>query len=460
MSIIRGYVVPHPPLIIPEIGEGLEKDIRITVNAYEKIAKEIAKIKPETIIISSPHATMYGDYFHISPGDKAVGNFARFKTADIKIAVEYDVQLREEIIKQLSSLDIPAGTHGEQDPELDHGTMIPLYFIKKYYSKFKVIRIGLSGLSLFEHYKLGKIIRNVLSRKQNVVWIASGDLSHKLKEDGPYGYSEAGPKFDRLVTEALAIGNFYHLLKIEDSLRKNAAECGLASFCMMAGAFDGYLVNSNLLSYEGPFGVGYATASFEPLHYSDDREFARRYKNRKDRLFREKRKAEDEYVSLARNALEFYVRNHQTLTVPEDTKSKLLNKTGGVFVSLHIDNQLRGCIGTIDSTTDSIADEIIQNAISAGTRDYRFQKVRDNELDRIEYSVDVLKTPELINNVEDLDVSKYGLIVKSGDKSGLLLPNIDGIETVEYQIKIAKRKAGISDNEQFTMERFKVIRHH
>ncbi len=460
MSIVKGYCVPHPPLIIPAIGDGLEKDISKTVEAYENIAKEIAGIKPDTIIISSPHMTMYGDYFHISPGEKAEGSFHSFHHDEIKFSVQYDTELRDAIIRQISTLDFPAGTHGEKEHELDHGTMIPLYFINKYYKDFKIIRIGLSGLSMIDHYKLGKIIRSVLPRKQKVVWIASGDLSHKLKEDGPYGYAEEGPAFDREVTKILSDGNFYELLKLKPDFYHKASECGLGSFSMMAGSFDGYLVDSKLYSYEGPFGVGYAVASFKPTRYSDNREFARTFKEREDRQFRNKRIEEDEYVKLARASLEYYVNNHHELAIPKDASKELLKNKAGVFVSLHINNSLRGCIGTISSSTNSIAEEIIQNAISAGTRDYRFNKVRANELERLEYCVDVLKPATPINSKEELNVKKYGLIVKCGHKSGLLLPNIDGIETIDEQIRIAKRKAGISENDEFSMERFEVIRHH
>lgn len=218
MSIIKGYYVPHPPLIIPAIGDGLEQDISKTTKAYIKIAKEIAEIKPDTLIISSPHMTMYGDYFHISPGEIATGSFSLFHHPEITFDVKYDVVLRDLIIRKLSSLDFPAGTHGEKEADLDHATMIPLYFINKFYKDYKIIRIGLSGLANIDHYKLGKIIRSVIPRKQKVVWIASGDLSHKLKEDGPYGFAEEGPVFDQEVTNILKTGNFFELLKDRKSV--------------------------------------------------------------------------------------------------------------------------------------------------------------------------------------------------------------------------------------------------
>lgn len=459
MSIIKGYIVPHPPLIIPEIGEGLEKDIKLTINAYRKIAREISELKPDTIIISSPHVRASDDYFHLSLSEIASGTFERFHHPEISISVEYDTELIDDIISETSSLDFPVSTNGDKFNELDYATMIPLYFIKKYYQDFKVIRVGSNSLAPIEHYKFGQIVRKVVERKKKVVWVASGDLSHKLADDGPYGFVKEGPEYDEILTNAFKKADFYELLKIKQGLRNKAAECGLGSFLMMAGALDGYHVESKLISYEHPFGVGYSVASFEPTNYSDDREFAKKYKSRKDRQFRNRRLEEDDYVKLARESLEYYVNNHHELEIPKDLPKALLKDKAGVFVSLHIDNKLRGCIGTIYPTKNNIAEEIVQNAISSGSRDYRFNKVRPNELERMEYSVDVLKRSEKISSISELDIERYGVIVTSGNKTGLLLPNIDGIIDEEHQVQIAKRKAGINDSEDFTMERFEVIRH-
>ncbi|HHZ00152.1 MAG TPA: AmmeMemoRadiSam system protein A, partial [Tissierellia bacterium] len=128
-------------------------------------------------------------------------------------------------------------------------------------------------------------------------------------------------------------------------------------------------------------------------------------------------------------------------------------------VSLKLDGSLRGCIGTISPTTSSIADEIIRNAISAGTEDPRFPPVTEEELSRLEYSVDVLGKAEKIESLDDLDPVRYGVIVTKGHRRGLLLPNLEGINTVEEQVSIALRKAGIYPHEDYRLERFEVVRH-
>ena len=140
-------------------------------------------------------------------------------------------------------------------------------------------------------------------------------------------------------------------------------------------------------------------------------------------------------------------------------RSELTDNRAGVFVSLKLDGNLRGCIGTISPTTQSIADEIIQNAISAGTEDPRFPPVSEEELKRLIYSVDILGCAEKIKSTDELNPEKYGVIVSVGHKRGLLLPNLEGIDTAEEQVSIALKKAGISPAENYRLERFEVVRH-
>ena len=125
-----------------------------------------------------------------------------------------------------------------------------------------------------------------------------------------------------------------------------------------------------------------------------------------------------------------------------------------------ISGNLRGCIGTIAATEDSIAEEIIGNAISACSRDPRFSPITEDELASLEISVDVLGETEPINSPAELDVKRYGVIVSCGRKRGLLLPNLDGVDTVEDQISIARRKGGIREDEPYRLERFEVVRHY
>lgn len=263
MPLLQTFIVPHPPIIIPEIGRGEERRIKDTYEAYEKIARIIGELKPDTIILSSPHASFYSNHFHIAGGEKGEGDFGNFGAEKIAISSHYDRILIEEIIKQADINEIPALSDDDGFDILEHGTMVPLYFINKEYQDYKLVRISLSGLSNEEHYKYGRCIREVIDQSnKRIVYIASGDLSHVLKADGPYGYAKEGPMFDKIITKALSEGDFKTLINLDQKLSDRAAECGLRSFIIMAGVLGNDKVESELLSYQGTFGVGYAVATF------------------------------------------------------------------------------------------------------------------------------------------------------------------------------------------------------
>ena len=163
---------------------------------------------------------------------------------------------------------------------------------------------------------------------------------------------------------------------------------------------------------------------------------------------------------MARLSLETFVKTGEQLErLPEGLPDEMTGQAAGAFVSLHAHGQLRGCIGTTGPTTENVAWEIVQNAVSACARDPRFPPVTVSELDSLEYSVDVLGQPEPIVSQAELDVKKYGVIVSCGGRRGLLLPDLEGVDTVEQQIDIARQKGGISAREKYTLERFEVVRH-
>ncbi|HHT93445.1 MAG TPA: AmmeMemoRadiSam system protein A [Clostridiaceae bacterium] len=460
MAINYGFIVPHPPIAIHEVGKGREREIQNTIDAFMSVARMIKEIQPETIIISTPHSTVYSDYIHISPGKSAAGSFSNFGVRDVFFKVEYD----EELVKAISDFafeeDIPAGTLGERNKELDHGAMVPLYFINKHYTNYKLVRISISGLSSITHYNLGKSINRAVSKLgRNCVFVASGDLSHKLVASGPYGYDEEGPKFDKDITDAMRKADFLKLLTINEERCERAAQCGLQSFNILAGCFDKRNVKPAFMSYEGPFGVGYAVCAYEAAGSDDVRDFAKRALDEMEEKMKKARGKEDAYISLARKSIELYTRTKKVLEMPDDLSKELLERRAGTFVTLKINGKLRGCIGTIEPVCRNIAEEIIRNAISACSKDPRFDPVTEEELPYITYSVDVLGKVEKVQSKLELDPNKYGVIVTKGYRRGLLLPNLDGVDTVEEQLEIALGKAGIGSHEDYTIERFEVVRH-
>ena len=267
---------------------------------------------------------------------------------------------------------------------------------------------------------------------RSVVYIASGDLSHKLQEYGPYGFVEEGPLYDKRIMDVMSNARFSELLDFDIDFLDKAAECGHRSFIMMSGFLDNISVIPKFYSHEDITGVGYGICSYFPT---------------------------DPYIELAKNTINTYIKEKKVIELPKDTPKELLENRTGVFVSIHKKGYLRGCIGTILPVTKCVGEEIINNAISAATHDPRFNPVTEDELNDLEINVDVLTAPEDIPNSEMLDPKKYGVIVSSGYKRGVLLPDLEGVDTIEEQISIAKEKADINDNEEIKLQRFEVIRH-
>ena len=432
MAVAGGLIVPHPPLILHEIGRGEEFRIQRTIAAYRTAAKEAAVMQPETVVILSPHSVMYRDYFHISPGRKAEGDFRMFGEPGVGVQTEYDEEFVTVLCRNAVEDGLAAGTEGQRDPGLDHASMIPLRFLQKENQRFKTVRLGLSGLPFSEHFRLGQCIaRTAKQLDRRILVVASGDLSHRLLDSGPYDYAEEGPKYDKRITEVMASGRLADCLDFPEEFCDKAGECGHRAFCILAGALEGKTLLPRLLSYEGPFGVGYAVAIFQ-----------------------------DAYVALARQSLAYWLEHGRELPVPDGLPKEFLDRRAGVFVSLKKGGELRGCIGTIEGVNDCIAREIIGNAVSAGVYDPRFPQVEVKELKEIICTVDVLSEAEPAESEEDLDPKRYGVIVTGGRRRGLLLPDLEGVDTPRQQIAIALRKAGIEADEPFSMERFEVVRHY
>ena len=274
MTIISAYAAPHPPIILPEVGKGQEKEIQATIDGFREAARRFNEDQADTVVIISPHAAMYSDYFSISPGTGAGGDMSRFGAKGPRTVVEYDSEFARSLGAAASGKGIAAGFAGERDSTLDHGCVVPLRFFQETWDRFRAVRIGISGFPTAAHYELGRLIARVSAElNRRTVIIASGDLSHRLKSDGPYGYAPEGPEFDRQVMACLGAGDFLALTRVPEKLREAAGECGWRAFVMMAGAFDGREVEAEKLSYEGPFGVGYGVCAFKGGNFDESRSF-------------------------------------------------------------------------------------------------------------------------------------------------------------------------------------------
>lgn len=456
-NLRAAYITPHPPIIIPEIGRGEEKKIASTSKALKTISKEVNQIEPETIIIITPHAKMHRGAVTINTAPLIEGTMAQFGCPDLRFSAKNDERIVKEIIKKCKKTGFP---YAAVDMNLDHGSFVPLYFISSEFSNFSLVHInyGIMLSAMLEEF--GSILSDIIEEKKcKSVFIASGDLSHRLLSTGPYGFAPEGPKFDKEFVRIIEKGSISEFADIPPLFTERAGECGLNSFLILSGLLSCYKHSQELLSYEGPFGVGYGVARFkvESIRQTEDEDLEVVFKEKKKKFILPDSQTKDPYINLARRSIIYYLKHNKFLK-PKNTEGIQSGKAG-VFVCLKKKGELRGCIGTILPTKSRISEEIIKNAVSAALNDPRFPPVDLSEMDEIVCSVDILAEPEEIKSISDLDVKRFGVIVSSGSRTGLLLPNLEGIDSAGMQVAIALQKGGISPEEPYRMYRFEVIRH-
>lgn len=454
-------VMPHPPLIIPAVGGEEAKTVKKTAAAMQEIARKVAALEPDTVVVISPHGPVFRDAVAVFDGRRLGGDMGRFNAPAAAMEVEIDASfiaaftVKSEAGGIVVRMDRETAHLYRTEYRLDHGALVPMLFLKDAGVKAKYVNITYGLYPYDRLYRLGFMLRQAAAETgRKIVVIASGDLSHSLLPGAPAGYRPEGAVFDRKLKEMLAAGDVEGLLKFQERDLEKAAECGFRSIIMALGALDGLRFQSRVLSYEGPFGVGYLVAEFEPTG-EEAPALLRAIIDKATKASKEKSFPAD----LARRSLEAYLKNRRPPAVPAGTPREFLTARAGVFVSLHKGGNLRGCIGTIEPSTASIAEEIIQNAVSAGLHDPRFQPVELRELEEITFSVDVLMPPEPVTGIDDLNPREYGVVVELNNRRGLLLPDLPGVDTPREQIEIACRKAGIFLRENPRLYRFRVKRY-
>jgi len=435
--IVFSGIAPHPPIMVPEVGRESIRDVVDSIDAMAELASRVIESGAETVVLISPHAPLEADSFVAYHGPEVFGDFSRFNAPDTYFTAEVDEELLDAIRRAAAARQYDVSMLADQD--LDHGVAVPLYFLFRNGWAGKVVTLGYSYLSNEDHVLFGSCIKQAVDQlNRRVAFIASGDLSHRLKPDAPAGYNVDAHIFDEQVVAALRANAPQRIAHIDHNLRRLAGECGYRSMLVAIGASSDLPLSCEVLSYEAPFGVGYLVAQLtnQPCAsgYLDP-------------------------PALARRAVDTFIRSGHIID-PVEAAHGFLSTPAPCFVSLKtVDGELRGCIGTIESTRETLAHEIVANAISAATNDPRFQPVAVEELSNLRYSVDVLFPPQKAA-MADLDPAVFGVIVEdqSGARRGLLLPDIPGVTDAAQQVEIAARKAGIAASEPVRLWRFKVER--
>ena len=429
--LVFSGIAPHPPIMVPEVGRESIVSVVGSIDAMAELTRRVMNSGAETVILISPHAPLEADSFVAYEGPEVTGDFSNFNAPGILFTASVDEELLSAIRKAAASQNYEVTRLREHD--LDHGTAVPLYFLQRNGFHGKVVTLGYSFLSNDDHLRFGNCIRKAIDEVgRRVAFIASGDLSHRLKPSAPAGYNPEAHVFDDQVVAALRTNVPRQIVDIDHNLRRLAGECGYRSMLVAIGACSDLPLSCEVLSYEAPFGVGYLVAQLTN---------------------------QVALPALARSAVETFIRSGNIVTPPESTTG-FLASPAPCFVCLKtLDGELRGCIGTIEPARDTLAEEVVANAISAAMNDPRFDPVKAADLSNLRYSVDVL-LPSEPAEMSDLDPAVFGVIVEdeSGSRRGLLLPDIEGIDNAEQQVEIAARKAGIARNERMRLWRFKVER--
>lgn len=450
-EIVFSALTPHPPLLIPEVGRANLRAVVRTQEAMRVMAGSLVEAQPDVVLVFSPHGPVQRDAVALCSASRVEGDFGDFGAPQVRLGFETDLELVGRISREarrdgLGTMEIRAGPLGHQDAgsQLDYATLVPLYYIREHLAGVgvaktapRLVAIAMAMLPYRDLYRFGTSLqRAIAATDKRVAVVASGDLSHRLTRDAPAGYDPAGRVFDESLLDKLARMDVKSILALTPELVDRAGECGLRPLIMLLGCLDGLRGQARVLSYEGPFGVGYAVVSFT-LGMPDP-----------------------PLVKLARRAVhEFVLTGTIIEPPPELLLPEELRRPAGTFVSIKRAGELRGCIGTVTPTQPDIAREVIMNAIHAAVHDPRFPPLGPGELGGLDYSVDILMPAVPVDSLDELDPERFGIIVSKGKRTGLLLPDLEGVHTVEEQVSIAKRKAGIGANEDVEIERFEVIRY-
>ncbi len=429
--VVAGQFYPDSPSQLKEMIQGM--------------VDETAE-KEEVIGLISPHA----GYIYSGPVAGATISRIKFKDTFIIIGpnhtgmgrplsimtegvwktplgeVEIDSELAKQILATSSYLEEDYGAH-----QHEHSIEVQIPFLQYFKKDFKLVPIVLSYFTSATYKEIGKeLAKAIKALNKEVVIIASSDMTH-------YEPQESAQWKDTQAIEAILDLDEDELLKRVDKLR--ISMCGYAPVVsLISAAKELGAKRAELVRYQtsgditGDYTsvVGYAGVILKGM---------------------------SPLASLAKLTVETFVTEGK-IPEPEELTPEMKQKAG-IFVSIHKFGQLRGCIGTFEPTQENVAEETISNAISSATRDPRFPPVAPNELKDLTYNVDVLTKPEPIDSKDQLDPKKYGVIVEAGWRRGLLLPDLEGVDSVDYQIDICRHKAGIMPDEPIKLYRFEVKRY-
>lgn len=258
MSLVFAAITPHPPVSIPGVGKENLKIMAKTKEGLEKLSARLAEAEPEVVIFISPHGEISPEAFTINLAENYQVDFEAFGDFATRLAVKGEMVLISSS-REFLSKKFPVNVVSE--PRLDHGIGVPVFYFQQKHQDFSVVPIYYSLLDSRLHLEFGKSLKEIiLNSEKRIAIVASGDLSHCLKENAPLPFDPAGKEFDEKLIELLKQGDIQGVANLDPVLVEKAGECGWRSFLILLGALSNIKFKTEILSYEAPFGIGYLVA--------------------------------------------------------------------------------------------------------------------------------------------------------------------------------------------------------
>jgi AmmeMemoRadiSam system protein A len=441
-AVVSAVLMPHAPILVPPVGGARGESAALSCRAMRDVAKRVVALKPDAIVLVSPHSPRKAGAFGMWSDDVLEGSFDQFGAPAARVKLPNDRRLVGAIVAEAAVRNVETWSIRHQP--LDHGALVPLWFLAEAgWSGPTVIASlnypGEGGLTSFGE----AIAAAAKSLHRRIAFIASGDMSHRLTKGAPCGFHPDAHRFDETLMRLVRAGDYRGLASLNLELRELAAEDAVDSTVIAAATVNWSNAGHQVLNYEGPFGVGYGVAV---LFDAKSKTYLPQATGHSGEIL----------PGLARRSVETALRGIAEKAPP--ASAEYLSVSAGVFVTLRRRHgELRGCIGTIAPACANVIEETWRNARLAALHDGRFSPVELRELPELCFEVSVLHPPEAIDSPDQLDPSRYGVIVSTEDgRRGLLLPDIEGIDTIEQQVLLARRKGRIDPEEPAQLQRFEV----
>jgi AmmeMemoRadiSam system protein A len=449
MAIPCAVLMCHAPIVIPEIGGARAGRCEQTTAAMIEVAHRVVAHAADVLVIISPHAPRDRTRFGVVRGDTLAGDFGRFGSPQVELRLPGAPAAARTLLETVAAHGIEmCELRGES---LDHGALVPLHFLARAGWAGPTLLIALPYPGTGLEPAMGEALAEAAQRSgQRWSVLASGDMSHRLTLDAPAGYHPEAAVFDRAFRALIERGELARACAIGPGVRDIAAE-DVVDSCAVAAAAVGFdATGHRVVSYEGPFGVGYLEAILheEPLHASAGCDAPAS-------AAAATAAPATEALAIARMAIEAHLRGveYAPNVLPEPWE-----RPRGVFVTLRRGGALRGCIGHLQPLHAGLSLEIADCAVGAATHDPRFDPLELHELDGLELEISLLSPPEPIVHIDQLDPERYGIVVSAGTRRGVLLPGVRGIANRHDQLRFALKKAGLIGDEEIRIERFQILK--